>query len=43
VLVSQTLKDLVAGSRLTFEVAGDYELKGIPDRWRLLRVLPEPP
>jgi class 3 adenylate cyclase len=40
VLVSQTVKDLVAGSRLRFEVAGDYELKGIPDRWRLLRVLP---
>jgi class 3 adenylate cyclase len=43
VLVSQTVKDLVAGSRLSFEVAGDYELKGIPDRWRLLRVLPGPP
>jgi class 3 adenylate cyclase len=42
VLVSQTVKDLVAGSRLSFEVAGDYELKGIPDRWRLLRVLPGP-
>jgi class 3 adenylate cyclase len=40
VLVSQTVKDLVAGSRLTFEVAGDYALKGVPDRWRLLRVLP---
>lgn len=43
VLVSQTVKDLVAGSRLSFEVAGDHELKGIPDRWRLLRVLPGPP
>ncbi len=42
VLVSQTVKDLVAGSRLSFEVAGDYELKGIPERWRLLRVLPGP-
>lgn len=42
VLVSQTVKDLVAGSRLSFEVAGDYELKGIPDRWRLLRVQPGP-
>lgn len=42
VLVSQTVKDLVAGSRLSFEVAGDFELKGIPDRWRLLRVLPGP-
>jgi class 3 adenylate cyclase len=42
VLVSQTVKDLVAGSRLSFEVAGDYELKGVPDRRRLLRVLPGP-
>ena len=42
VLVSQTVKDLVAGSSLSFEVAGHYELKGIPDRWRLLRVLPGP-
>ena len=39
VRVSQTLKDLVAGSGLTFEDAGDHELKGIPDRWRLYRVV----
>ncbi len=38
VLVSQTVKDLVAGSGLTFEDAGEHELKGIPDRWRLYRV-----
>ena len=38
VLVSRTVKDLVAGSGLTFEDAGEYELKGVPDRWRLYRV-----
>ena len=38
VLVSQTVKDLVAGSGLTFEDAGEHELKGVPDRWRLYRV-----
>ena len=42
VLVSQTVKDLVAGSGLTFEDAGDYELKGIPDRWHVYRVVPPP-
>lgn len=38
VLVSQTVKDLVAGSGLTFDDAGEHELKGVPDRWRLYRV-----
>lgn len=38
VLVSQTVKDLVAGSGLAFEDAGEHELKGVPDRWRLFRV-----
>ncbi len=38
VLVSQTVKDLVAGSGLAFEFAGEHELKGVPDRWRLYRV-----
>ena len=38
VLVSQTVKDLVAGSGLAFEDAGEHELKGVPDRWRLYRV-----
>jgi class 3 adenylate cyclase len=40
VVVSQTVKDLVAGSGLTFEDAGEHELKGVPDRWRLYRVAP---
>ena len=39
VLVSQTVKDLVGGSGLTFEDAGEHELKGVPDRWRLYRVV----
>jgi hypothetical protein len=30
VLVSQTVKDLVAGSGLTFDDAGEHELKGVP-------------
>jgi class 3 adenylate cyclase len=38
VLVSQTVKDLVAGSGLTFEDAGEHELKGVPGSWRLYRV-----
>jgi class 3 adenylate cyclase/pimeloyl-ACP methyl ester carboxylesterase len=38
VLVSSTVKDLVAGSGLTFEDRGERELKGIPNRWRLYRV-----
>jgi class 3 adenylate cyclase len=39
VLVSQTVKDLVPGSGLTFEDSGEHELKGIPDRWHLYRVM----
>jgi class 3 adenylate cyclase len=37
VLVSQTVKDLVAGSGFSFEDRGQHELKGVPDRWRLYR------
>jgi class 3 adenylate cyclase len=39
VLVSSTVRDLVAGSGLAFEDAGEHELKGIPERWRLYRVV----
>ena len=39
VLASSTVKDLVAGSGLGFEDAGEHELKGVPDRWRLFRVV----
>jgi class 3 adenylate cyclase len=36
-LLSHTVRDLVAGSCLSFEDAGEQELKGVPDRWRLYR------
>jgi class 3 adenylate cyclase len=35
VLVSSTVKDLVAGSGLRFADRGDHSLKGIPGEWRL--------
>jgi class 3 adenylate cyclase len=41
VRVSQTVKDLVAGSGLAFKDAGEHELKGVPDRWRLYAVVSE--
>jgi class 3 adenylate cyclase len=38
VLVSQTVKDLVAGSGIEFENHGSHELKGVPGEWRLYAV-----
>jgi pimeloyl-ACP methyl ester carboxylesterase len=38
VLVSETVKGLVAGSGIAFEERGEHELKGVPDRWRLFAV-----
>jgi class 3 adenylate cyclase len=38
VLVSQTVKDLVAGSGLDFADRGEHELKGVPGSWRLYSV-----
>ena len=38
VLVSSTVKDLVAGSDITFVERGAHELKGIPGEWRLFAV-----
>jgi class 3 adenylate cyclase len=35
VLVSQTVKDLVTGSGISFEDRGLAELKGVPGQWRL--------
>jgi class 3 adenylate cyclase len=35
ILVSQTIKDLVAGSGLGFEERGTHKLKGVPEEWRL--------
>ena len=39
ILVSQTVKDLVAGSGLAFEDTGEHEVKGVPDRLRLYGVV----
>jgi pimeloyl-ACP methyl ester carboxylesterase len=41
VLVSRTVKDLVAGSGLVFEDHGEHELKGVPDPWHLYAVANE--
>ena len=38
VLVSQTVKDLVAGSGVHFEDRGEHDLKGVPGPWRLWSV-----
>jgi class 3 adenylate cyclase len=38
VLVSQTVKDLVAGSGIGFDDRGPAELKGVPGEWRLYSV-----
>jgi class 3 adenylate cyclase len=35
VLVSSTVKDLVAGSGLRFDDRGEHRLKGVPEPWRL--------
>jgi class 3 adenylate cyclase len=39
VLVSQTVRDLVAGSGLSFEDRGTHSLKGVPNEWRLFRAV----
>jgi class 3 adenylate cyclase len=38
VLVSQTVRDLVAGAGIEFEARGEHELKGVPGTWRLYEV-----
>jgi class 3 adenylate cyclase len=38
VLVSSTVKDLVAGSGIRFEDRGEHQLKGVPGAWRLFAV-----
>jgi class 3 adenylate cyclase/alpha-beta hydrolase superfamily lysophospholipase len=35
VLVSSTVKDLVAGSGIEFDDRGEHQLKGVPGRWHL--------
>jgi class 3 adenylate cyclase len=39
ILVSQTVKDLVAGSGIEFQERGSHELKGVPGEWRLYSVI----
>jgi pimeloyl-ACP methyl ester carboxylesterase len=38
VMVSSTVKDLVAGSGITFADLGVHQLKGVPDEWHLYEV-----
>ena len=42
VLVSSTVRDLVAGSGIRFDEKGAHELKGIPGQWRLFAVQQRP-
>jgi pimeloyl-ACP methyl ester carboxylesterase len=39
VLVSRTVKDLVAGSGIKFEDFGAHTLKGLPEAWQVFRAL----
>ena len=39
VWVSQTVKDLVAGSGIRLKDKGTHSLKGVPDKWRLYEVV----
>jgi class 3 adenylate cyclase len=39
IVASRTVKDLVAGSGITFEDLGDHNLKGVSDQWHLYRVV----
>ena len=39
VLVSSTVRDLVAGSGLSFQDRGVHSLKGVPEQWRLFAVV----
>ncbi|MET1001667.1 MAG: adenylate/guanylate cyclase domain-containing protein [Acidimicrobiia bacterium] len=42
VLTSSTVKDLVAGSGITFHDCGEHQLKGVPDPWHLYRATGSP-
>jgi class 3 adenylate cyclase len=39
VLVSRTVKDLVAGSSIKFEDFGAHTLKGLPEQWQVFRAV----
>jgi class 3 adenylate cyclase len=38
VVVSSTVKDLVAGSGIAFTERGSFQLKGVPDEWQLYAI-----
>jgi class 3 adenylate cyclase len=38
VVISRTVKDLVAGSDIAFDNAGEHSLKGIEEKWQLFKV-----
>jgi len=38
VVISRTVKDLVAGSGIAFDDAGEHALKGIEEKWQLFKV-----
>jgi class 3 adenylate cyclase len=38
VMISRTVKDLVAGSGIQFDSAGEYSLKGVEEKWQLYKV-----
>jgi pimeloyl-ACP methyl ester carboxylesterase/class 3 adenylate cyclase len=40
ILVSSTVKDLVAGAGIAFADQGEHALKGVPGTWRLFAVMP---
>lgn len=39
VLISRTVRDLIAGSGLTLEDRGEHDMKGMDEAWRLYRVM----
>jgi class 3 adenylate cyclase len=41
ILVSSTVRDLVAGAGIEFEQRGEGELKGVPGQWQLYAVVPQ--
>jgi class 3 adenylate cyclase len=40
VVISRTVKDLVAGSGIAFDDVGEHSLKGIEEKWQLFKVKP---
>jgi pimeloyl-ACP methyl ester carboxylesterase len=43
ILVTSTVKDLTAGSGITYDELGTPVLKGIPEQWHIFRALPPKP